>query len=539
MRPLARTAAASAAAVLLLASCTMRSPHRSGRKSAAPTARPPRVVQHDSWPPSATSPVATSPGTASAGVTASWVQAENAKPGTTAWRIPASLPGPAIAGYASVTEAVAGQAVPLYVSTAAPTFHVEAYRMGYYGGTQGRLVWESRTVPGGAQPACPVTPGVNMVYCPWRRSLSVTVGPDWPQGTYLLKLVATGGQQSYVPLTVDDPASHATYLVQNSDFTWQAWNTYGGYDLYEGAAPGRAPTYAGRARVVSFDRPYSLAQGASDFLGNELPLVTFVEQQGLDVTYATDVGLEEDPALMLNHRAFLSLGHDECWALAQRQGAVNAIRHGVNFVFFAASPILRHVRLQRSRLGPDREMVDYRDPAADPIYKFNKQDATGNTWAAPPADDPPSLITGDTYGGYGINDPLVIADASAWVFAGTGAHDGTALPHVIRSDFDHYVARQPGPTDVQVLAHSPVVTPYGARSYADMTYYTNPASGAGVIATGTNAWIASLTPCPVATSDCPATIVRRVTANILRVFGAGPASDSHPSIPDAARYASG
>lgn len=471
-------------------------------------------------------------------MTAAWVQAENAKPGTTAWRIPATLRGPAIAGYANVTEAAVGQSVALYVSTAAPSFHVEAYRMGYYGGADARLVWTSSAAPGHAQPTCPVTPRINMVHCDWRPSITVAVTSGWPQGAYLLKLVATGGQQSYVPLTVDDPSSHATYLVQNSDFTWQAWNTYGGYDLYGGAPPGRRPTYADRARVVSFDRPYSLAQGASDFVGNELPLVEFVERHGLDVTYLTDVGVEQDPQLMLRHRVFLSLGHDECWALAQRQGAVNAVRHGVNFVFFAASPILRHVRLQPSALGPDREMVDYRDPLADPIYTTDKQDATGNTWAEPPANDPPSVITGNTYGGYGIDDPLVVADATAWPFAGTGVRDGAGLPHVVRSDFDHYVAGQPGPTDVQVLAHSPVSTPYGVRSFADMTYYTDRASEAGVIATGTNGWIAAMSPCPAGASDCPAGVVQGITANILRVFGAGPAGRSHPSVANAAQYAS-
>jgi hypothetical protein len=57
-----------------------------------------------------------------------------------------------------------------------------------------------------------------------------------------------------VPLIVWDPASHATYLVQNSVLTWQAWNPYGGDDFYGGApfplaivtimrAPGRAQAF--------------------------------------------------------------------------------------------------------------------------------------------------------------------------------------------------------------------------------------------------------------------------------------------------------
>lgn len=530
-----RAGSAAVAVVCLLgaAGCTTRghaagaSPHTATSSAASagtPAARSSTRAEGGSPRPS--------DGTAASGwgVTASWVEQENAKTGTSAWRIGAQSGAP-IGGYADATQAVAGQRVRLFVSTTAPTFTAQAFRMGYYGGEQARLVWTSPATPGGQQPRCPLTPGVNMVSCSWRPSLAFTVAAGWPPGDYLLRLQAAGGQASYVPLTVADPASDATYLVQNDVLTWQAWNAYGGYDMYGGGPPGRTPTYAGRARVLSYDRPYLYGNGAADFLGNELPLVSFMEQHGLDVTYVTDVYLNEHPAAMLGHKAFLSLGHDECWAMAQRDGVIQAIKHGVNAVFFGASPILRHVRLQPSPLGPDREMVDYRDPTQDPIFRRDPRDATGNTWAQPPADDPASVITGNTYGGYGIDAAMVVSDAASWPFAGTGLRDGAALPHVVRSDYDHVVPRQPGPADVQVLTRSPVTTPYGVHSTANMTYYTDPSSQAGVIATGTNAWIASLASCPPGTAPCPAAAVQRITGNILRVFGNGPAGATNPSQP--------
>jgi hypothetical protein len=368
-----------------------------------------------------------------------------------------------------------------------------------------------------------------MVSCDWMPSLAVRIDTSWPPGDYLLKLVATAGQQSYIPLTLADPSSHAAYLVQNSVLTWQAWNNYGGYDLYGGAPAGRTPTYAARSRILSFDRPYNYGNGAADFLGNELPLVEFLEQRGLDVTYLSDIGIQEDPDLLLNHKVFLSLGHDECWALNQRNGLITAIDHGVNAIFFGASPILRHVRLQPSPLGVDRQMIDYRDPLSDPIYATDPTDATGNTWAQPPADAAPSSITGNSYGGYGINAPLVITDAAAWPFRGTGLSNGSSLAHVVRSDFDHVLPGQPGPRNVQILTSSPVTTPYGVHAHANMTYYTNPTSHAGVIATGTNAWIASLPACPPTANQCPASSIQTITSNLLTLFGHGPAGRTQPS----------
>lgn len=464
------------------------------------------------------------------GVQAGWVVAENARQGSPDWQISAGLTGAAIAGYADTTQAVAGQQVRLYVSTSATWFSVRAYRMGYYRGADARLIWSSAPVRGINQQACPLTAGVNMVSCSWTPSLTVRIGAQFPAGDYLFKLLAVGGQQSYVPLTIADPHSHATYLVQNSIMSWQAWNNYGGYDMYGGAPPpGKTPRYADRSRVLSFDRPYAYGGGAADFLGNELPLVEYLEQHGLDVSYVSDIAVNDDPSLILAHKVFLSLGHDECWAMAQRNGIYQAITQGVNVVFFGASPILRHVRMQAGATGPDREMVDYRAPNQDPIYRTNPKDATGNTWAQPPADAPPSEITGDTYSGYGINAPMVISDASAWVFAGTGLHNGSSLPHVVRSDYDHYVRNHFTPHNVQVLTASPVVTSYGAHGIANMTYYTNPTSNAGVLATGTNAWIASIAPCPSGTTRCPAPLVQAITANILRVFGTGPAGLTEPS----------
>jgi hypothetical protein len=434
--------------------------------------------------------------------------------------------------------------VTLYVSSDAPRFHVEAYRMGYYHGAGARLVWQSDEVDGRRQPPCPVTPGTNMVACDnWAPSLAVAVTSAFVQGDYLLKLVGSGNQQSYLPLTVWDPASHGTYLVKNDVFTWQAWNPYGGFDYYvgQGECPAGGYPLCSRARVVSYDRPYGAGQGSGDFLDLELPLVQWVEENGLDVSYATDLTLVQHPEVARQHRVLLSLGHDECWSLGERRAAVAAHDHGVNIIFFGASPVLRHVRLQDSPRGPDREEVDYRNAADDPLNgRGDPLEVTGNTWGAPPANWPESDFVGAMYNGFlrpgAAPGGLTVVDASAWIFAGTGLHNGTVVPGVIRSDVDHVDVRMPHPANVQIFAHSPLPvanaepnTRDGQVFYSDMTYYTDPHSNAGVFDSGTNNWIPALAPCAPDTPDCPAGIVRQITGNLLRLFGQGPAGRSQPS----------
>jgi len=169
------------------------------------------------------------------GTTSSWVVTENQLPGSGNWRIAGTPRSGFIEGFADQTYAEAGQSVNLYVSTSAAGFRVEAYRIGYYNGLGGRLVWASPDYAGQQQPACPLTAGVNMVACDnWSPSLTVHVTQAFVQGDYLLKLIGSDNEQSYVPLTVWDENSQAAYLVKNDVFTWQAWNTYGGYDFYQG-----------------------------------------------------------------------------------------------------------------------------------------------------------------------------------------------------------------------------------------------------------------------------------------------------------------
>jgi hypothetical protein len=480
------------------------------------------------------------------GAESSAIIAENKLPGTTAWRITSSHAKGYIEGFASTTYSEAGAKFGLFVSTTASSYRVVAYRMGWYQGKGGRQLWTSPMLRGHVQPACPVTTATNTVSCDnWSRSLIVHVTGGWPSGEYLLKLIGSGGQQGYVIVTIWAPSSHSAYLVMTRSLTQQAWNPYGGYDLYEGEGPcpPGSSTYppCNRARVVSFDRPYDWGDGAADFLGNEYPLVSWAEEHGLDVSYCTDITVSQHPTVLLQHKALLSLDHDEVWTNSERLAALAAAAKGVNMVFFGAAPVLRHARLQASALGPDREEVDYRDSDEDPLNGTGPPDeVTGNTWASPPTDWDETVFVGESYSGYLVpNAPsaaFVPYDTSAWIFKGTGLAAGSSVPDVIASDIDHLDPAGPMPSNLQVFGHSPVPLTsaytnqggWAGYTYSDMTYYTNPKSGGGVFDSGTVNWLTALVACSA--KACPATDIGKITGNLLVVFGQGPAGRLHPSV---------
>lgn len=453
---------------------------------------------------------------------------ENAKPGTAEWRITVQPKPGEIEGYAGAVSAQQGDTVTLYVSTTAPRYDVDAFRMGNYQGLLSRRVWRTTGLTGVRQSRPTVTSGVNMIEARWQPSVPVHIDDSWPPGDYLFKLTASTGGQQWIPLTVRDDTSRAAFMVMNAVTNWQAYNTWGGCSLYAcpGTDTGRgsAVSVAARSKEVSFDRPYSLGSGAADFVGNELPLVSLMETFGFDVTYTTGVDLDRRPELVLQHSALLSLGHDEYWSKSMFDGAQAARDRGVNIAFFGANAIYRQIRLVSSPLGPARREINYRS-TDDPVRRISP-DLTTVSWREYPVNRPEQTLIGQQYECNPVRADLVVSDASSWVFAGTGLKNGAHVPVTVGTEYDRYDPSVPGPADVEVLAHSPVRC-HGKSSYSDVTYYTVP-NGGGVFASGTNWWISKLNPPGPGNPHEPAIIT--MTLNVLQVFGSGPAGRSHPSV---------
>jgi hypothetical protein len=457
---------------------------------------------------------------------AQWVLDENAKHGTRAWRIKRAAPQD-IEGFADHVSVEVGDTLGLFVDTTAPSFRVRAFRLGYYGGAGARRIWTSDTVNGTEQPSAIVEAETNTVVAPWSRSLSFTLGPRFVEGTYLLKLVASTGGASYVPLVVRNDASTADLVVQHQTTTWQAYNRWGGYSLYLGPDD----TFATRSRVVSFDRPYD-ARGAGGML-RALPFIALFERDGMDVTYATDNDLHARPGLLLNHRSLVSLNHDEYWSTRMRDGLENALANGVNYANLGANAIYRKIRFEASPLGPDRRVVSYKVRHEDPLNGVDDDQVTVN-WRNPPSDDPESAVLGPMYQCYGVHADLIVGAAGSWIFAGTGLSNGDRIRGAIAGEYDRIWPDAPTPRTTQILAHSPLQC-RGRTRYADTTYYTA-RSGAGVFNVSSTDWVDVLEcASPIESTACvPAAVT--ITRNVLRHFAAGPAGLTRPSTPNVGSF---
>jgi len=304
---------------------------------------------------------------ATSAIAANPVQRENSRPGTPGWKLPANA-GTVITGYASETSVAPGQSFHLHV--AAPPgsrYRVLVYRLGWYRGVGGRLVM---CVPGCrssqaaiAQPP-PTKPAsaTGLFWAPWRVTDRVEIPPDAVSGYYEAKLEIVGGAHSgavgSVPLIVRQSlaAPASAVLVQVPVNTWEAYNRWGGKSLYQFGT-------SMHASEVSFDRPYDQQQLYKTITALELPWVRFLERNGIDVSYQTDVDTDSDPGSLLHHRLVFAIGHDEYSTQRMRGAFDRALALSTNLMFGSNSGEWR-MRYAAGR----RTIVEWRNPSTDPVH---------------------------------------------------------------------------------------------------------------------------------------------------------------------------
>jgi hypothetical protein len=259
---------------------------------------------------------------ASTPATPDLIRTENAKPGTTDWLLTNTRVDPEtkyrcprIEGYCSRTSVRAGETIEFKVSTnPASAFTIDLYRLGYYGGKGGRLIERLGPFKGTRQPDPPIGEE-RLRECQWETAASLVIPADWPSGVYLGKLTEEREKlQSYVIFIVRDERK-CDFLFQCSDTTWAAYNRWPDlWSLYDDPDVSGHNWYTGPGVRVSFDRPYGkyrqifdapLSQGSGEFLLWEFPLAFWMEQNGYDVSYISNLDTHADaPALLqASHQA--------------------------------------------------------------------------------------------------------------------------------------------------------------------------------------------------------------------------------------------
>jgi hypothetical protein len=314
---------------------------------------------------------------------------------------------PGVQGFSTDISVNVGGQIDFKIDSEAAEYTVDIYRTGWYDGKGARFIDDviptRPTMP--RQPQCARELATELFDCgTWGVSASWHVPATAVSGVYVALLTRTDtGGKSHITFIVRDEASTSDIVFQTSDPTWQAYNTYGGSDFYQGAANGRA-------YKLSYNRPLATRgdnSGRDSYFGAEYPLARFLEKQGYDVTYQSGVDTDRFGSLLLNHDVFLSVGHDEYWSTGQRANVEAARDAGVNLQFLSGNEAYWHTRWESSGgdtgAAPYRTLVSYKDTWGDRKIDDSNPTWTG-TWRDPrfasPANGagkPENALTGTAY----------------------------------------------------------------------------------------------------------------------------------------------
>jgi hypothetical protein len=437
----------------------------------------------------------------------------------------------AVEGFTDKVSVLPGESFDLHVSTTGRSYRVQAFRVGWYRGDQARLVWQSGEIRGHQQDAISFASATRTVLTDWEPTLTIPTG-GWPEGAYLLKLSADNGHQRYVPMVVRSAEGAGKTVIVHAPETWQAYNLWGGYDLYQG----EDGSYGTRSYEVSFNRPYD-GDGAIKFMVYERAFVVLAEKTGIPLAYTTGLDIENDPGVLDGATAIYTLGHDEYWTPQRRAAVTKARDAGTNLAFMGANTCYRRIRLAAAPGGAaNRSVICYKSNVEqDPMYSVDPALATTD-YRLPPAADPESSMTGVIYEGYPVDAPYVIHEPDHWLYAGTGAYRGQSFDHLVGVEFDRVNLGYPTPRPIEVLAHSPVINE-GQPDHSDTAYYTT-SSGAGVFASGTMRWVESMMAGKRGDgndhniSPQAGDFVTKVNTNLLIAFAKGPAREHYPPAKD-------
>jgi hypothetical protein len=463
---------------------------------------------------------------------------ENREPGTRAWR----LAGPAadvgglrrgdVFGYVSEEALSPGQTERIYVSAAgSPTVRITIYRIGWYGGAGGRQVLVSKPLPVVAQPGCIHRFATGLTECHWHPTLTFSVPAALPSGTYIAKLAARSGQSDCLFVVL--PSRAQPLLAQLPTATYEAYNAWGGDNLYPGGSDRVGISHSTQGIDVSYERPYDSVTGAGQFFARDVAMVWFLERYGYPVSYTTSESVDEDPGQLLGHRALIDFGHSEYWSERQADGFAAALNAGTSLLFLSSDTMAWRVRYADDTLIAYKEYAR-RDPVrTDRTGRFPGGGAwlTGSAYVG--CITPRLRVHGPPTYRYYAWEPGPSLDPR-WLFAGTGITPRTRIRGIVGYELDARTRASPARTHLvgsgAALCMSsepgePIPGP--GEGLAQTTIYAAP-SGAIVFNSGTLGWELGLEPVPSASPGAPrkpnhrlVALTRNLLDHVLAIPAAG------------------
>jgi hypothetical protein len=283
----------------------------------------------------------------------------------------------------------------------------------------------------------------------------------------------------------------------------------------------------GKRRAGGFDRPYGkycqildqpLSVGSGEWFLWEFPLAFWMESQGYDVSYISNLDTHRDPAGLLRARGFLSVGHDEYWTIEMFRNVQGAIGKGLNVAFLSGNAVCGRILLDGRERAFERVGV-FGPPGGTREFAAMKSLVHERPYAN-------ELIGAHSTGPVTGGADWICTRPDHWVHEGTGMKAGDAIPGLIGWEWHGDPA--PIPT-LAVVATGPTQSAPGKPNGGTYTATVYEAPEGNYVFNAATCWWADglaappgyVRPSVYTSPRGPDERVQQITRNLLRRATAG------------------
>lgn len=418
---------------------------------------------------------------------------ENQNPGSTAWQLtnPANDDLSQLGAYVRQDSVTSGQTLELCVLVPEDTsVSAQVFRLGWYGGSRARLMRNLATTTVNGSDPLTTRPDTGETESTAPPAFSFNIPGNWLSGLYVVRVRTAAGVDTHATFAVRDNRQ-ADLVMSQPILTYAAYTNTPrplGKSLYDGQSGGAETTRGTqRATEISLDRPYRNS-GSGDLFYWDHDLLSWLEREGYDVTYVTNLDIDRSPATLRRGKVAVVSGHDEYWTQAMMDAYLSARDAGVHITNFGANCAYWRVRTAASRDGRNRRRVI--------CWKY----------AAGENSNTPTILFKDTntpmQGLWGVDfmdfadfiegpyTPVVPVSEDHWFWAGTGVENDQPLPsNIMGYEVDRRNFSVPLPTNVEYtyLTISPFTGQEFGFNFAHGVIYQTPGD-TWVFSGGTTSW---------------------------------------------------
>jgi hypothetical protein len=386
---------------------------------------------------------------------------------------------------------------------------VEIFRIGSEDASQQKLVWRSKTVKVQHWPVQATSAAIGTS---WPLALEGIDTTGWASGYYTVHFVDESGNRdsNIAYIVVTNPRRDGDVLLVLGTNTYNAYNAWGGFSLYESAFVGD------RGQMLTFDRPASV-----EFFQFDYYLVAFLERlaaaENLKVDYATNWDLHRDAKFSEAYPLLISGGHNEYWSKEEFDQIYKRIFvRGQHTMFLGANAAYWQIRYTDVNMAPGTEMLgrqmvcfkDNNDPIGSRVDPEQRLQLVTSRFRDGQR-RPETMLMGNAFEGYfnggsptAPRYPYFVTDASLPFFRGTGLKQGDSLGDIVGYEWDNTDPDKDGKrlwsaersrlaqlprSSIQVLFTGHPVDVTGKQGTAEAVFFRSGA-GAMVFSAGTTRW---------------------------------------------------